>query len=161
LTHDSAVETVKRSGPLVAFAVVIGLGLVAVGAMPPAAQGTAQAAPVVIPAKFDTGSEHVLIPVTIGGRQFWCNPDTGYSAIVALDRAKAVAAGLPLGPGIPTADGNPSAPGARSTRATMVVGGVTYPDYPIIVRPFANTCSTWTASWAWPCCAASSSNSTT
>ena len=119
---------------LVALAVVIGLCFVAGRAMPVRAQG---AAPIVIPAKFDTGTEHVLIPVTIGGRQFWCNPDTGYSAIIALDQAKAMAAGLRVGPGIPTADGNPPAPGDRSTTATVVVGGSSFPDYPIIVRPFA------------------------
>jgi hypothetical protein len=34
---------------------------------------SAQAAdPIVIPAKFDTSTEHVLIPVSIGGSTFWC-----------------------------------------------------------------------------------------
>jgi hypothetical protein len=92
------------------------------------------APPVVIPAKFDTSTEHVLIPVTIGGRAFWCNPDTGFSALIALDEAKAVAAGLTIEPGVPTPDGNPPAPGDRSTTQTVVVGGIPVPSRPIIVR---------------------------
>jgi hypothetical protein len=91
-------------------------------------------APIVIPAKFDTATEHLLIPLTIGGREFWCNPDTGFSALIALDRAKAVAAGLRVAPGIPTPDGNPPSAGDSSTTATVVVGGVEFADHPVILR---------------------------
>jgi hypothetical protein len=91
---------------------------------------------VVVEAKFDTATEHVLIPVTIGDHVFWCNPDTGFSALIALDQAKAVAAGLPVSPGIPTPDGNPPPPGDTSTTATVTVGGVTFSNHPIILRRF-------------------------
>jgi len=95
----------------------------------------AQAAdPIVIPAKFDTSTEHVLIPVSIGGSTFWCNPDTGFSALIAPDRAKAVKAGLRVAPGVSTPDGNPPSPGDSSATANVLVGGVTFADYSIIVR---------------------------
>jgi hypothetical protein len=87
-----------------------------------------------IPAKLDTATEHVLVPITVGGREFWCNPDTGFSALIALDHTRAVAAGLTVAPGIPTPDGNPPAAGDRSTTATVVVGGVEFPAHPIILR---------------------------
>jgi PDZ domain len=92
------------------------------------------APPIVIAAKFDTSTEHVLVPITVGGHEFWCNPDTGFSALIALDDAKAVAAGLSIAPGIPTPDSNPPAAGDRSTTATVVIGGVQFPAHPIIVR---------------------------
>jgi hypothetical protein len=95
----------------------------------------AQAAdPIVIPATFDTSTEHVLIPVSIGGSTCWCNPDTGFSALIALDRDKAVKAGLRVAPGVSTPDGNPPSPGDSSATANVVVGGVTFADYSIIVR---------------------------
>ena len=89
---------------------------------------------IVIPAKFDTSTEHVLIPVSIGGSTFWCNPDTGFSALIAPDRAKAVKAGLRVAPGVSTPDGNPPSPGDSSATANVVVGGVMFADYSIIVR---------------------------
>jgi hypothetical protein len=76
----------------------------------------------------------VLIPVTIGGHNFWCNPDTGFSALIALDQTKAVDAGLSVSPGIPTPDGNPPSPGDRSTTTTVTVGDVTFSNHPIILR---------------------------
>ena len=117
--------------------------------------------PVVIPGKFDTATEHILIPVTIGGRKFWCNPDTGVSTLIALDQAKAVAAGLRVAPGIPTPDGNPPSAGDSSTTATVVVGGVEF----VTIRSSCGTCRkrrpTWTASWGWRFSAASWSSSNT
>jgi hypothetical protein len=55
---------------------------------------------------------------------------------MALDQAKAIAAGLSISPGIPTPDGNAPPPGDRSTTTTVVVGGVSYGNQPIIVRRF-------------------------
>jgi PDZ domain-containing protein len=92
---------------------------------------------IVIDGKFDTATEHVLIPVTVGGHVFWCNPDSGFSALMALDQAKAIAAGLSVSPGVPTPDGNSPTPGDRSTTTTVVVGGVSYGNQRIIVRRFA------------------------
>jgi PDZ domain len=92
--------------------------------------------PIVIQGKFDTATEHVLIPVTIGAHVFWCSPDSGFSALVALDLTKATAAGLTVSPGIPTPDGNPPPPGDRSTTTTAIVGGVMFTNQPIILRRF-------------------------
>jgi len=91
---------------------------------------------IVIDGKFDTATEHVLIPVTIGGRDFWCNPDTGFSALIALDQDKAIAAGLSVAPGIRTPDGNAPSPGDSGTTTTVVVGGETFSNQPIILRRF-------------------------
>jgi hypothetical protein len=96
----------------------------------------AQPAPIAVAAKFDTSTEHVLIPITIAGHEFWCNPDTGFSALIALDRSKAAAAGLTIAPGIRTPDGNPPSPGDSSTTATVTVGGVELGDRSIIIRTF-------------------------
>src|SRR6266576_698791 len=89
---------------------------------------------VVINAKFDTATEQVLIPVTMGGHTFWCNPDTGFSALITLDQTKAVAAGLSVAPGIPTPDGNPPSPGDNSTTTTVSVGSATFSNHPVILR---------------------------
>jgi hypothetical protein len=93
------------------------------------------ASPITIDGKIDTATEHLLIPVTIGGRRFWCNPDTGFSALVALDPDKAVAAGLQ----VPAADSTPSAAPAspRSVSFDFVVGGITFANQPINLRKFA------------------------
>jgi PDZ domain len=108
------------------------LGAAALGAQAP--RDTANG--IVIDGKFDTATEHVLIPVTIGAHVFWCSPDSGFSALVALDQAKASAAGLPVSPGVATPDGNPPPPGDRSTTATVVIGGVPYANQSVIVRRF-------------------------
>jgi hypothetical protein len=94
-------------------------------------------ADIVIDGKFDTATEHVLIPVTIGDRPFWCSPDSGFSALIALDQSKAVAAGLSVSPGIQTPDGNAPARGDNSTVTTVVVGGVRFPNQPVILRRLA------------------------
>jgi PDZ domain len=91
---------------------------------------------IAIQGKFDTATEHVLIPVTISGHDFWCNPDSGFSALVALDASKAAAAGLAVSPGIQTPDGNAPSRSDNSTATTMVVGGVTFSNQPIILRRF-------------------------
>src|SRR5919109_1293773 len=91
---------------------------------------------IVIQGRFDTATEHVLIPVTLDGHRFWCNPDSGFSALVAVDKSKAAAAGLTAAPGIPTPDGNPPAPSDNSATTTMVVGGVTFANQSIILRRF-------------------------
>jgi hypothetical protein len=94
----------------------------------------AAAADIVIDGKFDTATEEILIPVTIGGHAFWCSPDTAFSALITLDKARAVAAGLSPSPGISTPDGNPPAAGDQSATATVVVGGVDLSSQSIILR---------------------------
>ncbi len=112
------------------------LVLAGVAASQAALAQVATPAGTVIEAKFDSATEHVLIPVTMGGHVFWCNPDTGFSALIALDQAKAVAAGLSVSPGIPTPDGNPPARGDNSTTTTVSVGGATFSNHPVILRRF-------------------------
>jgi hypothetical protein len=99
-----------------------------------AAAGGDTLSPIVIQGKFDTATEHVLIPVTIGAHTFWCSPDSGFSALIALDLTKATAAGLTVSPGIPTPDGNPPPPGDRNTTTTLDVGGVTFTNQAVILR---------------------------
>jgi hypothetical protein len=93
-------------------------------------------APRVIEGKFDTATEQVLIPVTIGGHAFWCNPDSAWSAPIALDETKAIAAGIAVAPPVATPDGNPARQGDHSTTATVVVGDVTFAEQSIILRHF-------------------------
>jgi PDZ domain-containing protein len=90
----------------------------------------------VIEGKFDTATEQVLIPVTIGGHAFWCNPDSAWSAPIALDETKAIAAGIAVAPPVATPDGNPARQGDHSATATVAVGGITFADQSIILRHF-------------------------
>jgi hypothetical protein len=116
---------------------IVAVSLLTVCAGTPWAQAPDNASDgIVIPGKFDTATEHVLIPVSIGGHDFWCNPDTGFSALIALDRAKAIAAGLSVSAGIPTPDGNAPSSGDSGTTTTVVVGRVTFSNQPIIIRRF-------------------------
>jgi hypothetical protein len=89
--------------------------------------------------KFDTATEHVLVPVTIANHQFWCSPDSGFSALIAVDQAKAVAAGIAVAPPIPTPDGNPPRRGDNSATAVVVVGGVTFANQSLILRRSATS----------------------
>jgi hypothetical protein len=95
------------------------------------------ALPITIDGKLDSATEHMLIPVTIGGHRFWCNPDTGFSALVALDPDKAAAAGLQVAAGVSTPDSNPRPPRDSSISVDLVVGGVTFPNQSISLRKFA------------------------
>ena len=96
--------------------------------------------PIAIPTKFDTATDHLLIHVDVNGTALWCNLDTGWSAPLAIDRAKSRKAGITERPGRPTPDGNPPNRGDGSAVATVTVGtaeNVVLPDLPIIVRDFA------------------------
>jgi hypothetical protein len=97
--------------------------------------GTRQhAAIVVLPTKFDTATDHLLIQVGFDGAPAWCNLDTGWSALVTIDRIKARTVGLNERPGMPTPDGNPPNRDDGNTVATVTFGPVTFPDHQVIVR---------------------------
>jgi predicted aspartyl protease len=87
-----------------------------------------------LPTKFDTGTTHLLIQVDVNGTPLWCDLDTGFSALIAIDRAEAVRAGLKEGPGQPTPDGRPAGNGDGSATARLTVGPVTLDNQPLIVR---------------------------
>jgi len=114
--------------------------LVALLALMPAPAHTQSAAgppPIAIPTKFDTATDHLLIRVEANGGALWCNVDTGWSAPLAIDRAKSRKAGITEGPGRPTPDGNPPNRGDGSAVATVTVGTAVLRDQPIIIRDFA------------------------
>jgi len=118
--------------------VLLGVGVLPVSEQAPAGGGASaeRRTDIVIDGKFDTATEHVLIPVTIAGHQFWCGPDSGFSALIALDQAKAVTAGLTVAPPMPTPDGNRPRIGDNSATATVVIGGVTFANHTLILRKF-------------------------
>lgn len=95
------------------------------------------ALPITIDGKIDRSNEHLLIPVTIGGHGFWCSPDTGFSALIALDRDKAATAGLQVAAGVSKLDGTPAASPLGAISADLVVGGVTFANQSISLRKFA------------------------
>ena len=118
--------------------VLLLLQLAMVFLMPGYAHGATQSAgidlPMTIPAKFDTGTDHLLVPITINGSTFWCNLDTGFSALMVMDRSRVVKAGLVESSSRPTPDGNAPNRGDGSAVANVTMGSLTLRDQPIIVR---------------------------
>jgi hypothetical protein len=110
---------------------LIAVALLALGSVA-AAQNAA--APVVIDGKFDTATEQLLIPVVFNKAPFWCSLDSGFSALIVVDRERAARAGLTTGQATPTPDGAPPRPADTGTTATVNVGGVIFPDQPVILR---------------------------
>jgi hypothetical protein len=87
-----------------------------------------------VPTKFDTATTHLLMQVHVNGTPLWCNLDTGFSALMAIDRAKAVKAGVKETAGQPTPDGNPPNTGDGHATARISVGPATLENQPVIVR---------------------------
>jgi hypothetical protein len=90
--------------------------------------------PITIPTKFDTATDHVLIQTVVNGTSFWCALDTGFSRVMAMDRAKSAKAHLVESPGRPTPDGNAPYPGDGSTTADVNVASVVLRDQLIVIR---------------------------
>jgi hypothetical protein len=97
-------------------------------------QSSVAAPPIAIPTKFDTSTDHLLIRVEVNGTPLWCNLDTGWSALLTVDRAESRRAALSEGPGRPTPDGNPPNRGDGSATATVTVGTVVLRDQPLVIR---------------------------
>jgi predicted aspartyl protease len=102
--------------------------------MAPTPAAIRAATPITIEGKFDTATEHLLIPFDMNGTRFWCNVDTGFSALVAVDRAKAMRAGIVEKPAVPTPDGNAPSGGDGSASVLLTVGTLTFTDQAVIVR---------------------------
>jgi hypothetical protein len=98
------------------------------------AEGQTVAGPIALPTKFDSATTHLLINVSVDGTPLWCNLDTGFSALIAIDRAEAVRAGVKEGPGQPTPDGRPPNRGDGHATALVTVGEMRLPNQPLIVR---------------------------
>src|SRR5262249_40484825 len=62
--------------------------------------------PITISTKFDTATDHLLIRTVVNDVPLWCGLDTGFSALMAVDRMKAATAHLLESAGRPTPDGN-------------------------------------------------------
>jgi len=89
-----------------------------------------------LPTKLDTSTDHLLVRVEIHGSQFWCSLDTGFSAVMAIDRAESRKAGLVEAGGRPTPDGNAPYRGDGSVVANVIVGGATLQGQTIVIRDF-------------------------
>lgn len=110
------------------------IGLLALTPIPTHAQLAVGPAPVAIPTKFDTATDHLLIRVEANGTTLWCNLDTGWSALLTIDRAESRRAGLTEGPGRPTPDGASPNRGDGSATATVTLGTVVLRDQPLVIR---------------------------
>src|SRR5262245_33815525 len=84
--------------------------------------------PLVIDGKIDSSTGELLIPARLGSANFWCGLDSGFSALIALDQAKAERAGLRAEPAIPTPDGRPPRAGDSGSRVRVSVGGIDFGD---------------------------------
>jgi predicted aspartyl protease len=92
------------------------------------------AAPVTLPTRVDPSTNQLLIGVEAKGTRLWCSLDTGFSALISLDRAKARRAGISESAAPPTPDGNRPFNGDGSAKVTLQVGPITMRDQPVIIR---------------------------
>jgi hypothetical protein len=95
------------------------------------------AATTTLPTRVDPSTEQLLIGVDAPGGRLWCSLDTGFSALVAIDRTQARRMGIVEAAGKPTPDGNRPFQGDGSATATLQVGPITMGDQPVIVRDFS------------------------
>jgi len=92
---------------------------------------------ITLPTRVDPSTEQLLIGVdTLGGR-LWCSLDTGFSALVSIDRAKAKRIGILESGSQPTPDGKRTYQGDGKAIMTLHVGPVTMRDRPVILREFS------------------------
>ena len=110
----------------------LALSLVALGTPLPA-QDTSNA-PIVIAGKFDAATDLLLIPVRFGGAPVWCAVDTGFSALLVIDRQKAAALGIPIQPPLPLPDGTPPKTTDGSATTEVEVGSVALGRLNVIIR---------------------------
>lgn len=91
-------------------------------------------ATITLPTKVDPSTEQLLIGVDAAGGRLWCGLDTGFSALVAIDRMKAKRVGIVEAPGQPTPDGDRPFRGDGSAKVNLRVGPIVMNDRPVIVR---------------------------
>ena len=94
-------------------------------------------ATITLPTRVDPSTEQLLIGVDAPGGRLWCSLDTGFSALVSIDRTKARRMGIVEAAGKPTPDGNSPFRGDGSATVTLQVGPITMRDQPVIVRDFS------------------------
>jgi hypothetical protein len=92
---------------------------------------------IALPTRVDPSTEQLLIGVDAAGSRLWCSLDTGFSALVTVDRTKAKRIGIVEAAGQPTPDGNRPSRGDGSAAVTLQVGPITMRDRKIIVRDFS------------------------
>lgn len=94
-------------------------------------------ATITLPTRVDPSTEHLLIGVDAPRGRLWCGLDTGFSALVSIDRTKTRRMGIVEAAGKPTPDGNAPFRGDGSATVTLQVGPITMRDQPVIVRDFS------------------------
>ena len=109
-----------------------GFATALIGGVPAMAQD--EPATIALPTRVDSSTEQLLIAVDVAGGRLWCSLDTGFSALVAIDRTKAKRLGIVETAGKLTPDGNRPFQGDGSASATLRVGPITMRDQPVIVR---------------------------
>lgn len=95
------------------------------------------AATITLPTRVDPSTEQLLIGVDAPRGRLWCGLDTGFSALVSIDRIKARRMGIVEAAGKPTPDGNTPFRGDGSAAVTLQVGPITMRDQSVIVRDFS------------------------
>ena len=114
---------------------LVGFTAALIAGVPAKAQD--DAATITLPTRVDPSTEQLLIGVDAPGGRLWCSLDTGFSALVAIDRTKARRIGIVEAAGKPTPDGNRPFHGDGSAAVTLQVGPITMRDRPVIVRDFS------------------------
>jgi PDZ domain-containing protein len=97
-------------------------------------RGASVAAPVTIDGKIDSHTGQLLIPVRLNNARFWCSLDSGWSALIGVDRTRAAQAGLIPARAIPRPDGAPPSTGEGRTPATLSIGSITVGEQSVILR---------------------------
>jgi hypothetical protein len=92
---------------------------------------------ITLPTRVDPSTEQLLIGVDAIGKRLWCGLDTGFSALVSIDRTKAKNMGIMESEGQRTPDGNRPFKGDGRAKASLQVGPITMRDQPLIVRDFS------------------------
>jgi predicted aspartyl protease len=98
-----------------------------------AAQDVGSAA-IVVAGKFDTATDHLLIPVRFGDASVWCAVDSGFSALLVIDRQKAVDLGIPIRSPLPLPDGSPPKTTDGSAAIDVHVGPIALGRQDVIIR---------------------------
>jgi len=114
-----------------------GLGCIAVLIAGVPARAQSDAATIALATRVDSSTQQLLIAVDAPGGRLWCSLDTGFSALVAIDRNKARSLGIAEAVAQPTPDGNRPSRGDGSAKVTLQVGPLTLRDHPVIVRDFS------------------------
>jgi hypothetical protein len=114
----------------------IGLAAAIVAGVPAKGQDDAT---IPLPTRVDSSTEQLLIGVDAAGGRLWCSLDTGFSALVSIDRTKAGRMGIVESVGQPTPDGNRPFRGDGRATVTLRVGPITMREQAVIVRDFSTS----------------------